>query len=108
MAEIPRTRASLLLRLRNAQDEAAWREFVTLYVPCIYGYLRKRGLQDADAADLTQDVLGAIAGALGRLHYDPDRGAFRNWLFTIVRRKLADWRAAQGRRVLGSGDAATQ
>src|SRR4051794_5735586 len=106
MAEFPLTRASLLLRLRDSRDEAAWREFVQLYTPLVYGYARKQGLQDADAADLSQDVLGAVAGAIGRLEYDPNRGAFRNWLFTVVRRKLSDWRAAQTNRLRGSGDSA--
>jgi RNA polymerase sigma-70 factor (ECF subfamily) len=107
MAEIPSTRASLLLRLRDAQDGDAWREFVDLYAPLVYGYARKQGLQDADAADLCQDVLRAVAGAVGRLEYDPRRGAFRNWLFTVVRRKLANWQAARAHRAQGSGDSAT-
>ncbi len=105
MAEFPETRASLLVRLRDARDEAAWRQFIDLYAPLVYGYLRKQGLQDADAADLCQDVLGAVAGGVGRLEYDPAKGAFRNWLFTIVRRKLSNWRAGQAHRVRGSGDA---
>src|SRR5712691_11419520 len=107
MAEIPPTRASLLVRLRDPCDEAAWREFVELYVPLVYGYARKQGLQDADAADLSQEVLGAVAGAVGRLDYDPERGAFRNWLFTVLRRKLSDWRSADKNRQHGSGDTAT-
>jgi RNA polymerase sigma-70 factor (ECF subfamily) len=107
MAKIPPTRASLLVRLREPRDEAAWREFVERYGPVVYGYARKQGLQDADAADLSQDVLAAVAGAVGRLEYDPARGSFRNWLFTIVRRKLANWRAARRGRAQGSGDSAT-
>ena len=107
MAEIPATRASLLVRLRDPRDGAAWAEFVDLYAPLVYGYARKQGLQDADAADLSQDVLRAVAGAVGRLDYDPRRGAFRNWLFTVVRRKLANWRKARGNRAPGSGDSAT-
>jgi RNA polymerase sigma-70 factor (ECF subfamily) len=107
MAELPPTRASLLLRLRDPGDGDAWREFVALYAPLVYGYARKRGLQDADAADLSQEVLGAVAGAVGRLEYDPRRGAFRNWLFTVVRRKLSNWQAARRNRGQGSGDTAT-
>jgi RNA polymerase sigma factor (sigma-70 family) len=107
MADFPPTRASLLLRLRDPRDGEAWREFVNLYAPLVYGYLRKQGLQDADAADLCQDVLIAVAGAVGRLEYDPARGAFRNWLFTIVRNRLSDWRAARGGRVQASGDSTT-
>src|SRR5713226_3788750 len=107
MAEFPPTRTTLLVRLRDLGDEAAWKEFIALYGPLVYGYARKQGLQDADAADLSQEVLGAVAGAVGRLEYDPSRGAFRNWLFTVVRRKLSDWRAALGNRMRGSGDTAT-
>src|ERR1700730_18554791 len=107
MADFPPTRASLLLRLRDPQDEAAWKQFVDLYAPLVYGYARKQGLQDADAADLSQDVLGAVAGPVGRLDYDPQRGAFRNWLFTSGPRKLSNWRAARGNGACGSGDTAT-
>jgi RNA polymerase sigma-70 factor (ECF subfamily) len=108
MADIPPTRASLLVRLRDPRDEAAWKEFVDRYASLVYGYARKQGLQDADAADLAQEVLGAVVGSIGALEYDPGRGAFRNWLFTIVRRKLSDYHAARARRVNGSGDAAAQ
>jgi RNA polymerase sigma factor (sigma-70 family) len=108
MAEFPATRASLLLRLRDPRDGAAWAEFVQLYAPLVYGYARRQGLQDADAADLSQEVLGAVARAVGRLEYDPRRGSFRNWLFTVVRRKLANRRRNGKNRPLGSGDSATQ
>src|SRR5262245_8104677 len=105
MAEIPPTRASLLVRLRDPRDNDAWRQFIDLYAPLVYGYLRKQGLQDADAADLTQDVLQAVAAGVGRLEYDPDKGAFRNWLFTLVRRKLSNWRRAEKSRPRASEDA---
>ncbi|MFO0881489.1 MAG: sigma-70 family RNA polymerase sigma factor [Gemmataceae bacterium] len=106
MAEIPATRASLLLRLVDRDDAAAWTQFVELYGPFVYGYARRQGLQDADAADLCQDVLLAVAGAVGRLEYDPRRGAFRNWLFTIVRRKLTNRQRAARGCPLGRKDAA--
>jgi RNA polymerase sigma factor (sigma-70 family) len=107
MAEIPPTRASLLVRLRDPHDHAAWRQFVDLYAPLVYGYACKQGLQDADAADLCQDVLGVVAQAVGRLEYDPAKGAFRNWLFTLVRRKLSNWRRARRNRPDGRAGAAT-
>jgi RNA polymerase sigma factor (sigma-70 family) len=108
MADFPPTRASLLVRLRDPQDEAAWRDFVNLYTPLVYGYARRQGLQDADAADLSQEVLRGVAASIGRLEYDARRGAFRNWLFTVVRRKLSNWRAAQQRQARGSGDTGIQ
>jgi RNA polymerase sigma-70 factor (ECF subfamily) len=108
MSGIPPTRASLLVRLRDPQDESAWIQFVDLYAPLVYGYARKQGLQDADAADLCQDVLSAVAAAVSRLEYDPKRGAFRNWLFTVVRRRLLNWRRAERHRLHAGKDVDTQ
>jgi RNA polymerase sigma factor (sigma-70 family) len=108
MAEIPATRASLLLRLRDPNDNDAWGQFVEIYGPLIYHYARKQGLQDADAVDLSQDVLAAVFRSAGRLEYDPKRGAFRSWLFTIVRRKLSNWRRAQKKGPGGGGGSGAQ
>jgi RNA polymerase sigma-70 factor (ECF subfamily) len=108
MADAPTTRPSLLVRIRDARDERAWEQFVDLYAPLVYGFARKHGLQDADAADLTQDVLRTVAGTAGRLEYDPQRGSFRGWLFTVVRNRLRDFRAAAARRCQASGDPAAQ
>src|SRR5215207_1815370 len=91
----PSTRASLLVRLRDPRDRPAWDEFATLYTPIVRGYARRRGLQDADAEDLTQDVLRLVAGAMTGAAYDPDRGPFRAWLFAVVRNQV---RKAVGRR----------
>ena len=108
MAELPTTRPSLLIRIRDNRDAEAWREFVDMYAPVVFGFATKRGLQEADAADLTQDVLRAVAGAAGQLDYDPRRGAFRSWLYTIARNKLHDFFAARRRQTPGSGDSAVQ
>jgi len=104
MAISPDTRPSLLVRIRDAQDMPAWGIFVEVYAPLIHGYLRKRGLQDADAADVTQEVLRRVASAIRRFDYDPQRGGFRGWLFTVVRNQ---WRSFLERKAEpGSGDSA--
>jgi RNA polymerase sigma-70 factor (ECF subfamily) len=108
MADIPPTRASLLVRLRNPEDASAWTQFIELYGPLVYGYVRRQGLQDADAADVAQDVFQAVISAVGRLEYDPNRGAFRNWLFTIVRRCLSAWRSKNSGGARGSGGSETR
>jgi RNA polymerase sigma-70 factor (ECF subfamily) len=108
MREAPATRLSLLVRLRDARDEAAWSQFVEIYAPLIFGFARKHGFQDADAADLTQDVLQAVSGGIRRLDYDPRRGSFRGWLFTVVRNKLRNAVAARNRPGRGSGDPEAQ
>lgn len=104
MSESVFTRPSLLVRPRDPCDGSAWREFVALYAPVIYRFARRQGLQDADAADLTQDVLQAVNGAIERFDYDPDRGTFRGWLFTLVHRRMCDWLRRQKHQPAGSGD----
>jgi RNA polymerase sigma factor (sigma-70 family) len=108
MSDAPATRLSLLVRLCDAGDDGAWSQFVEIYAPLVYGFARKHGLQDADAADLTQDVLQAVSGGIRRLDYDPRRGSFRGWLFTVVRNKLRNFLAAQKRPGRGSGDSDAQ
>jgi RNA polymerase sigma factor (sigma-70 family) len=108
MHESPATRASLLVRLRDVADGDAWREFTRLYAPVIYGFARKRGLQDADAADLMQDVLRSVSGAMNRLEYDPVRGTFRGWLFTVTRNKVFNFLDGRKRHVQASGDSRVQ
>jgi RNA polymerase sigma factor (sigma-70 family) len=103
----PLTRASLLVQIRDGGNQAAWQEFVQLYGPVVYGFARKRGLQDADAADLMQDVLRSVSSAVGRLDYDRQQGTFRGWLFTITRNKVFNFLSARRIRPRGSGDSAT-
>ena len=86
------TQPSLLLRIRQPADADAWRQFVELYAPLVYGFLRKQGLQDADAADVAQDVLRTVSQRIGELEYDRSRGSFRGWLFSIVNSRLMDFR----------------
>ncbi len=108
MEESPATRASLLVRIRDGQDKEAWRQFVQVYAPVVYGFARKRGLQDADAADLMQEVLRSVAKAAGRLEYDPRRGSFRGWLYTVTRNKLYNFLDGRRHQVRGSGDSGAQ
>jgi RNA polymerase sigma-70 factor (ECF subfamily) len=102
------TRPSLLLRIRNTDDAGAWREFTEVYGPLIHRFARKQGLQDADAADLAQDVLYAVAGAIGRLNYDRQLGRFRGWLLTVARSKLSNLFAKRKRQPQGTGDSSLQ
>ena len=103
----PLTRASLLVQIRDGGNHAAWREFVELYSPVVYSFARRRGLQDADAADLMQDVLRSISAAIGRLDYDRRQGTFRGWLFTVTRNKIYNFLSARKIRPQASGNTTT-
>jgi len=104
MGSSPVTRPSLLVRIRDARDEQAWRQFVEIYAPLVDHYGRKHGLQPADAADLAQEVLQVVASVAGRFEYDPQRGSFRGWLFTVTRNKLRRLLARQRRQPRATGD----
>jgi RNA polymerase sigma-70 factor (ECF subfamily) len=108
MPEPPPTRASLLVRIRDPRDTEAWRQFVQLYAAVVYGFARRRGLQDADAADLMQEVFRAVASSAGRLNYDPERGTFRSWLYTVTRNKLYNFLDGRKHHVQGTGDSGAQ
>jgi len=108
MAEPPQTRATLLARIRDGSDSESWREFLHLYGPVVYGFARNRGLQDADAADMMQEVLRSVARNASRMEYDPNRGTFRGWLYTVTRNKIYNFLSSTKNKARGVGDAASQ
>ena len=77
------TSATLLLRVRDVSDAKAWRDLVDRYTPRIYAWARAKGLQDADAADVTSIVLMRLVEAMRTFEYDPAR-SFRGWLKTVT------------------------
>jgi RNA polymerase sigma-70 factor (ECF subfamily) len=106
MADTPSestTRPSLLVRLRDASDTQSWQTFVEIYAPLLYCYCRKQGLQDADAADISQEVLTQVARSIATFEYRPERGRFRDWLGTVTRNRIIRARAKQTRAGQASG-----
>ena len=84
------TRRSLLSRLRNLDDGQSWRTFFELYWQLLYKVARRAGLAEADAQDVVQETVVAVARQMPTFQYDPARGTFKQWLFRIVRRRVAD------------------
>jgi RNA polymerase sigma factor (sigma-70 family) len=104
----PSTRRSLLIRLRDLEDEGAWSEFTEIYGPLVQRLARRRGLQEADAQDIVQEVFRAVSQAIERYDPDPDRGSFRAWLSRIARNLIINLFAAQQRQPRGTGDCDVQ
>jgi RNA polymerase sigma factor (sigma-70 family) len=103
MTFTPSTRASLLFRLRDSRDHEAWTEFVSLYEPMAYRLLRRRGLQDADAREVMQDLFMAVSRSIDRWDPAKERGSFRGWLRRVARNLVINWLKQRERRVLATG-----
>ena len=106
MDDSPATRRSLIVKLRDPADSAAWGEFVALYEPLVYRLARRKGLQDADARDLCQEVFQAVARAVDR--WEPGRGSFRGWLSRITRNLLINFLTRGQQQPRGTGATSMQ
>jgi RNA polymerase sigma-70 factor, ECF subfamily len=96
-----KTPSSLLERLRQPFEPAAWARFVTLYTPLIYSWARRIGLQEPDAADLVQDVFVTLLQVLPTFTYDRQQ-SFRKWLRTVtINRWRKECKRPQRRMVQG-------
>jgi len=102
------TRASLLLRLRDVDNAQAWEQFAEIYSPIVFGFCRNQGLQDADAADVSQEVMRTVARAMEKFEYDRQRGKFRNWLLTVTRSKLSNFFSSRQRQHEPHGNSTIQ
>ena len=83
------TSISLLLRLRETDDNEAWSRFVRLYGPLIYKWALSAGLQSNDASDVSQEVMAALVQKLPSFQYD-ETSSFRAWLKTVTLNKLRE------------------
>ena len=110
MAEnpLPTTRVTLLSRLRqDPSDQAGWDEFVERYGRHIYRWCRQWSLQDADAEDVTQDILVKLTQKLRAFAYDPSR-SFRGWLKTVAHHAWRDFEDSRRRAQPAAADTQVQ
>ncbi len=99
----PETRQSLIARLHNAGDAAAWVEFCAIYEPTTYRIARKYGLQDADAREVTQEVLLLVSRKIQAFDVSRD-GRFRGWLACIARNAAVDLLRRRKSPAVGGSD----
>jgi RNA polymerase sigma-70 factor (ECF subfamily) len=107
-AMLPTTLVTLLTQLRqDPSGQAGWDEFVERYGRHIYRWCRQWNLQDADALDVTQDILVKLIQTLRAFTYDPS-GSFRGWLKTVAHHAWRDFADSRRQLQRGSGDTVVQ
>jgi RNA polymerase sigma-70 factor (ECF subfamily) len=84
------TRASLIARLKNWQDQSSWQEFFDNYWKLIYGVARQSGLRDAEAQDVVQETMASVAKHMPGFQYNPAVGSFKGWLLQMTRWRIID------------------
>jgi RNA polymerase sigma-70 factor (ECF subfamily) len=87
------TSTSLIVRIQQS-DAAARDTFARLYLPLIYSWCRRAGLQPADADDVGQEAFQTALTKIGKYQRT---GQFRGWLWTITRNKITDYRRRRKR-----------
>ena len=102
--ELIPTRWSLLGRLKDFGDQESWQEFYDTYWKLIYGVAVKSGLTDAEAQDVVQETIIAIAKKMPDFKADPAAGSFKGLLLLITQRRIAD----QFRKRLPAGEASAR
>jgi RNA polymerase sigma factor (sigma-70 family) len=108
MNAAPITRPSLLLRVRDVEDADAWREFVRLYTPLVFRHCARHGLQEADAADVAQEVMRVAAEKMPEFQYNAQRGKFRGWLLQTTRHRLYKFFARRQRAPQSTSETAIE
>jgi RNA polymerase sigma factor (sigma-70 family) len=87
----------LLKRLANWEDNASWHAFFETYWRLIYGFAVRRGLSHEEAQEVVQETVVAVAKSIGNFKYDPQVCAFKTWLLSVTRSKVADQFARRAR-----------
>lgn len=99
------TSLSLLERLRNLSDDDAWRRFHDLYGPLIHSWLAHRGVSQADAEDVRQEVMHQAMVELPHFQHNGRTGALRCWLRQVVANRLRTfWRQHNRHRAVGGDE----
>ena len=104
--ELIPTRATLIQRLKNWQDQSSWQDFFDTYWKLIYGVARQGGLTEPEAEDVVQETMISVAKHMPTFKYDPAIGSFKTWLLNMTRWRITDQLRKRGPAFAASHSAA--
>ncbi|WP_366140485.1 sigma-70 family RNA polymerase sigma factor [uncultured Tateyamaria sp.] len=79
---------SHMVRIRDTQDQAAFKELFEHFAPRVKGFLIKSGADASLAEECAQEVM---ATCWHKAHmFDPARASVATWIFTIARNRKID------------------
>lgn len=99
----PSTSLTLLDRIRLRNQPDAWSRFVRLYTPLLRAWATRQGLRDADADDLTQEVLLKLMDELPKYTRE-DGQSFLGWLYRVTVNRCIDFRRRVATRAMPAAD----
>lgn len=87
----PPTPTAWLQRVAAARDTQAFVALFNHFAPRIKNYLRRQGVAEAEAEDITQEVMLRVWQRAPQ--FDASKAAASTWIYTIARNGLMDvWR----------------
>ena len=97
------TRKSLIVRLKNEQNDSAWRDFVCTYEGFLNRLVRRQGVPERHIPDVTQQILLTIAKSVDGWSDDGNAASFRRWLTTVSRNVVVRFMSRERKQAGGVG-----
>ncbi|MDG1326610.1 MAG: sigma-70 family RNA polymerase sigma factor [Opitutales bacterium] len=85
-----RTRTTLVVGLKNLEDQRIWNRFFDSYWKLIYHAAIQAGLKDADAQEVVQETVISVTKNIKDFDYDRSKGSFKGWLMKTTKWKIMD------------------
>lgn len=99
----PTTQLSLIIQLKDPSNAEAWNEFVAAYQPFLMHLIQRQGVPARHVADVSQQVLLAIARSVENWRDDGQPASFRRWLSRVARNVVIKFMMRERRTVSGQG-----
>lgn len=85
-----KTRTTLVVGLKDLEDQRVWNRFFETYWKLIYHAALKAGLKDSDAQEVVQETVISVTKNIESFDYDRSKGSFKGWLMKTTKWRITD------------------